>query len=220
VQLDMTNYKGSANDIYMYTDFTDSLQNDFIVKLIMNYLPTVKIGFDRCGYACSDHASWTAAGYPASMPFETTMGQSNPHIHTANDTFANSGNTAAHSLKFARMAGAFAVELGSDGPSVPGTTDRVETFTGSLTVGQKKSFGPFKVGVGGSLKAATTGTGDVDLYVRKTSVPTTSIFTCKSDGSSATEACSVTMTANGDVYVLLNGYTASSYNLKVTYRPQ
>jgi len=56
--------------------------------------------------------------------------------------------------------------------------------------------------------------------VRKTTVPTTTSYDCKSDGSTATENCSVSMTVNGDVYVLLNGYSAGSYNLKVTYRPQ
>ena len=96
----------------------------------------------------------------------------------------------------------------------------METFTGSLTAAQTRSFGPFKVAIGGSLTAATTGTGDVDLYVRKAAVPTTTTYTCKSDGSSSTESCTVSMTANGDVYVLLKGYTASSYNLKVTYRSQ
>ena len=39
LQLDMTNYKGSPYDIYMYTDYTDGAQNDFVVKLIGAYLP-------------------------------------------------------------------------------------------------------------------------------------------------------------------------------------
>ena len=219
MQLDMTNYKGSANDIYIYEDYTDSLQNGFVAKLITTYQPTLTIGYDRCGYGCSDHASWTAQGYYASMPFETAMSQSNPRIHTANDTYANMGNQAAHALKFARLAASFAIELGSDG-AVVGNTPRVETFTGSFTAGQTKTFGPFKVVSGGTLKGETTGTGDVDLYIRKTSVPTTSTYSCKSDGGTATETCTVSMTANGDVYVLLKGYTASTYNLKVTYSPQ
>lgn len=218
MQLDMTNYKGSANDIYIYTDYTDSLQNDFVVKLINTYQPTLTIGYDRCGYGCSDHASWNAQGYYTSMPFETSFTQDNPYIHTANDTFANAGGQANHSLKFARLAASFAIELGSDG-AVVGGGDKTETFTGSLTSGQKKTFGPFKAAIG-SVVSSTTGTGDTDLYVRKTSVPTTSSYTCKSDGSTSTENCTVNMTANGDVYVLLNGYTSSSYTLKVTYKPQ
>ena len=153
------------------------------------------------------------------MPFETAMSQSNPRIHSANDTYANSGSQATHALKFAKMAASFAIELGSDGPAVV-PTQRVETFSGSFTTGQTKSFGPFLVKSGGTLKGQTTGTGDVDLYIRKTYVPTTTSYTCKSDGSTATETCTVSMTANGGVFVLLKGYTASTYNLNVTYTPQ
>ena len=96
------------------------------------------------------------------------------------------------------------MELGSDGPSVT-VPDTVVNYNGSLTAGQTRSFGPFRVGVGKTLKAETTGTGDVDLYVRKGAVPTTSTFTCKSDGATATESCTVSMTATGDVSVLLKG---------------
>lgn len=217
IQLDMTNYKGSANDIYIYQDYTDSLQNDFLVKLIQTYQPTLTIGYDRCGYGCSDHASWTAQGFAASMPFETTMAQSDPYIHTANDTFANAGGQANHSLKFARLAASFAMELGSDGPVV--STDRTANFTGSLTTGQTRQFGPFKVAAGGALRASTSGTGDVDLYARKAAVPTTTTYTCKSDGATSAESCTVSMTADGDVYVLLKGYTAATYKLTVSYKP-
>lgn len=114
LQLDMTNFKGSAKDIYLISDYTDSAQNGFLAKLVEAYLPGVQVGADKCGYACSDHAAWNALGYAASMPFEAMLSQDNPHIHTRNDTFANTGNQAAQALKFARMAAAYAVELGSD----------------------------------------------------------------------------------------------------------
>ncbi len=221
MQLDMTNYKGSANDIYIYTDYTDSAQNTFVTNLIKTYLPTLKVGTDKCGYACSDHASWTAKGYYATMPFEAAMGEDDPYIHTANDTYANTGSQADHALKFARMALAYMVELGSDGSGGGGgtTPDKTETFTGSLTLNQTRSFGPFKAGVG-TFKASTTGTGDIDLYARRTAVPTTSTYDCKSTGSTATESCSISVTANGNAYVLLKGYSAGSYTLTVTYKPQ
>ncbi len=218
MQLDMTNYRGSAQDVWIYTDYTDSQQNTFLANLLSTYLPAVTVGYSSCGYACSDHASWQNQGYPASIPFEAKMGEDNPYIHSANDTLANSDSTAAFSLKFAQLAAAYAVELGSDGPAVT-VPDTMENFSGSLTLGQKKTFGPFHAGVG-TFKAEMTGTGDVDLYARKSYAPTTSSYTCKSDGSTATEACSFSVTANGDVYVMLNGYTASTYNLKVTYHPQ
>ncbi len=113
LQLDMTNYKGSDKDIYLITDYTDEGQNGFLRKLIAAYLPTLTVGSDQCGYACSDHTAWHAQGYATSMPFESELGDDNPHIHTKNDTYANAGNQAAHALKFTRLAAAFAIELGS-----------------------------------------------------------------------------------------------------------
>lgn len=114
LQLDMTNYKGAANDIYLITDYTNSQQNTFIAELVGAYLPALKIGYDKCGYGCSDHASWDAQGYPSSMPFESSMARHNPAIHTARDTLANSRGQTAHALKFARLAAAYMVELSGE----------------------------------------------------------------------------------------------------------
>lgn len=219
MQLDMTNYQGSANDIYLYTDYTDATQNDFVAKLIQTYQPTLKIAYDKCGYGCSDHASWNAKGYYTSMPFESAFSQYNPKIHSSGDTYAAMGSQANHSLKFAKLALSYAVELGSGTGSGGGgtTTPQTQTFTGSLTLNQTKSFGPFKSAAGTAFTAKTTGTGDIDLYARKTSVPTTTTYDCKSDGSTSTESCSINVTATGDVYVLLKGYAAGNYSLTVNY---
>ena len=112
MQLDMTNFKGSETlDIVMMRDFTNDEQNKFIGSIIDHYVPGIKWGYDKCGYACSDHASWTTQGYPASMPFEATMDSMNHKIHTANDTLSVSNNNASHALKFAKMALAYMVEL-------------------------------------------------------------------------------------------------------------
>jgi bacterial leucyl aminopeptidase len=220
IQLDMTNYKGAANDIYIFTDYTDSAQNAFIETLIRTYQPTLGIGYDVCNYGCSDHASWSNNGYPASMPFESSFSTSNRNIHGINDTFANSGNQALHALKFSKLAASFAIELGSDGPGIAQPDDKVEYFYGRLTQGQNKVFGPFKVAAGGALLAKTTGIGDMDLYVRKNITPTTSGYDCRSITSTAVESCRVNVAANGDVYVMVNGDTAGSYKLSVSYRPQ
>jgi leucyl aminopeptidase len=115
LQLDMTNYQGTATDIYLYTDYTNASQNQFLANLASTYLPTLKVGYDRCGYGCSDHASWTNQGFPASFPFESSFNTHDPYIHTSNDTLANTGNQAAHAAKFSKLALAYAVELGSDG---------------------------------------------------------------------------------------------------------
>jgi leucyl aminopeptidase len=116
MQLDMTNYKGTSNsDITLMTDYTNAAQNKFLKDLVAAYQPTLKVTEDRCGYACSDHASWTNKGYVASMPAEALYDDTNPNLHTANDTISQSGNNANHALKFAKLALSFAVELGSDG---------------------------------------------------------------------------------------------------------
>lgn len=111
MQLDMTLHKGTADkDIVMMADYTNGAQNEFLGKLIDEYVK-VPWGYSRCGYGCSDHASWTAAGYPASMPFESTMEDINKKIHTAQDTLQTAGGDAKHAAKFAKLATAFVVEL-------------------------------------------------------------------------------------------------------------
>lgn len=111
LQYDMTLNKGTKEkDIVMMSDFTNTAQNEFIGKLIDEYVK-VPWGYSRCGYGCSDHASWTAAGYPASIPFESTMEDINHKIHTADDTLQSAGGDAKHSAKFAKLATAFVVEM-------------------------------------------------------------------------------------------------------------
>lgn len=110
MQLDMTNHQGSSKDIYLMTDFTSKDQNTFLGKIIDEYV-NANWGYSACGYPCSDHASWNSKGYPASMPFESSMEGINQHIHTPQDTLAISGDSASHAFKFAKMALAYAIEL-------------------------------------------------------------------------------------------------------------
>ena len=119
LQLDMTAFQGDATDIWIYTDYTSAPQNAFLANLVSVYLPTLTVGYDRCGYGCSDHASWFNAGYPVSFPFEASDRTYNFALHTAQDTTATFGNQANHALKFARLAMAFAIELASDSPVIP-----------------------------------------------------------------------------------------------------
>ena len=111
LQLDMTNFKGTeTKDIVMMTDFTNEEQNAFLGRLIDKYIQ-LPWGYDRCGYGCSDHASWHGQGFPASIPFESTKGQMNRRIHTSSDTIEQSGGNAEHASKFAKLGLAFIVEL-------------------------------------------------------------------------------------------------------------
>jgi leucyl aminopeptidase len=111
IQLDMTAYQGSEKDIWLMKDFTSAAQNQFLTRLIDLYTGATW-GLDACGYACSDHASWHRIGVPASMPFEARMRDRNKRIHTKDDTLETSGGNAEHAVKFARLAAAYAIEMG------------------------------------------------------------------------------------------------------------
>jgi bacterial leucyl aminopeptidase len=111
LQLDMTNYTKSATPyITLISDFTDAALNDFSAKLIETYLD-VPWKSDKCGYACSDHGSWTNNGFPAVAPHESTLAESNKQIHTPNDTLALTKDSVKHSMHFARFGAAFMIEL-------------------------------------------------------------------------------------------------------------
>jgi leucyl aminopeptidase len=115
MQLDMVAYSGGApRDIWLYTDYTNPAQTQFLADLIGAYLPGMTYGYDACGYGCSDHASWHNGGYVTSFPFESNEALYNRSIHTANDTTATFGNQAEHALKFAKLGLAYLVELASD----------------------------------------------------------------------------------------------------------
>lgn len=110
LQLDMTLYAGKSQGITVIEDHVDPDLTRFMIQLIETYVKVPWAG-SKCGYGCSDHASWTKAGYPSAFPFEAPMGDDNPKIHTANDTIEN-GLDADFGLHFAKLAVAFAVELG------------------------------------------------------------------------------------------------------------
>lgn len=111
IQLDMTLYQGSRDkDIVLMTDYTNAAQNEFLGQLIEEYVK-VPWGYSRCGYGCSDHASWSNAGFPASMPHEAAMAESNKKIHSAQDTLQSAGGDAKHALKFAKLALSYIIEL-------------------------------------------------------------------------------------------------------------
>jgi leucyl aminopeptidase len=115
LQVDMTNYKsGPVQDMRLMTDYSNTALKSFFLQLFDTYLAPrgYTRGLITCGYACSDHASWTNAGYPAAMMFEA--GDLNgwyPYIHTTSDTLASMGDSAQHSVKFAQFSLAFLGEV-------------------------------------------------------------------------------------------------------------
>jgi leucyl aminopeptidase len=119
LQLDMTNYQGSDKDIWLINDYTSAAQNAFLGRLIDTYVGATW-GTDACGYACSDHVSWHRIGVPASMPFEARARDRNRAIHTRRDTLETSDSSARHAANFARLAAAYAIELGKGELGKPG----------------------------------------------------------------------------------------------------
>ena len=140
LQLDMTNFKGSSVDIVILTDNTNAPQNQFLEQLVDTYVGVPR-GTTACGYGCSDHASWTNQGYPASLPFEALFGQHNMSLHTVNDTLARSGGNANHALKFAKLAAAYMAELakggfgGGGGDTTPPTASLTAPVGGATVSG-------------------------------------------------------------------------------------
>lgn len=85
-QFDMTAWvkRGTREEVGVITDYTDSKLTQFNKDLIEEYL-SIPFVETKCGYACSDHASWGKAGYPATFTIESAFQNSNPHIHSANE---------------------------------------------------------------------------------------------------------------------------------------
>ncbi len=108
MQLDMTTFPGSGNQIVFMTDNVSPELTKFSQKLMDTYV-RIRWSTDRCGYACSDHASWNRAGYPAVMPFESTMSNYNKDIHTTRDLIGKLDFN--HGLSFMKLGLAFMSEL-------------------------------------------------------------------------------------------------------------
>lgn len=217
MQLDMTNYKGGADDIVLMTDYTNSALNSYVQKLISTYQPTLVQSTDVCGYGCSDHASWHNAGYAATMPFEAKFANDNKKIHTVNDTLANSDSTGAHALKFAKLGLSYAVELGmasgNTPPPVGGTFSNLSAAKGSwvyksITVPQGMTT--LQVTMAG-------GTGDADLYVKAGANPTSSSYNCRPYKTGNSETCTLTNPQVGTWVIGVYSYAAFS-GVNVTWQ--
>ena len=109
LQMDMTGYAyKNEPTIWLMKDFVSADLTAFLEKLITTYVKQ-PYQFSRCGYACSDHATWNRAGVPAAFPFEAAMGKDDPYIHTSNDTM--DVLSLDHMTDFAKLATSYAVEL-------------------------------------------------------------------------------------------------------------
>jgi len=109
MQLDMTLYQPTAvNKIALVTDFVSSDLTAFLRTLVDTYC-AVPWEDTKCGYACSDHASWNRAGYVSSFPFESKFNEINPAIHTKSDLVSKLNKD--HGIEYAKLGLAYIVEL-------------------------------------------------------------------------------------------------------------
>ncbi|KAL1412739.1 hypothetical protein Q8F55_000486 [Vanrija albida] len=115
VQMDMTAWvkEGTTESVGVIQDFVDPALTEFNWGLVEAYLdiPPVKT---QCGYACSDHASFSKAGYQASFSIESRFEDSNKNIHSTSDTIDHPEFSFTHMREFSKLAIAFAYELSID----------------------------------------------------------------------------------------------------------
>ncbi|KAK3678371.1 Leucine aminopeptidase 1 [Recurvomyces mirabilis] len=114
LQQDMTGYThatlaaGEPESVGVITDFVDPGLTIFIKEVVSTYcsIPYIET---KCGYACSDHASASKAGYPSAFVIESDFKYSDKKIHTTEDKveFLDFG----HMLQHARLTLGLAYEL-------------------------------------------------------------------------------------------------------------
>lgn len=109
IQFDMTGY-AYKNDptIWLISDYVNSDLTSYLETLVKTYVKQ-PVGYTKCGYACSDHATWNQNGFSSSFPFESSFGQDDPYIHTSQDTMEVL--SLDHMTDYAKLGTAFAVEL-------------------------------------------------------------------------------------------------------------
>ena len=220
LQLDMTDYRtGSPVDMQLITDFSNPALQQFLRDLFDTYL--LPLGMSRgtytCGYACSDHASWTANGFPSAFMFE---GGDFPNIHTVNDTLPNLGNTATPAVAHTKLGLAFLGELAKSGAGGGGggnvLTNGVAVTGLSATTGNSLDYTMVVPAGASSLSfVMTPGSGNADLYVRFGSPPTDSLYDCRPYRLGSNETCSFATPQAGTWYVRIKARNNFN-NVKLT----
>ncbi|KAI9821159.1 MAG: Leucine aminopeptidase 1 [Pycnora praestabilis] len=115
LQQDMTGYiqktldAGEQERVGVITDYVDPGLTEFIKKVIIEYCDIPYV-LTRCGYACSDHASASKAGYPSAFVIESDFKYSDKKIHTSDDRLEYL--SFDHMLQHARLTLGLAYELG------------------------------------------------------------------------------------------------------------
>ena len=152
---------------------------------------------------------YSSVGTSTTTSFSDTTASCNTtyfYVVTASNGTCSSGNSAQASATTNACAGNV---LTKDVPvtGISGATGNDQFWTMSVPAGAT------------NLKFTTSGgTGDVDLYVRFGSPPTTTTNDCKSEGSTTAETCAIAAPSAGTYHVLLHAFaTYSGVSLVGTY---
>ncbi|MCJ1283204.1 Leucine aminopeptidase 1 [Xylographa opegraphella] len=114
LQQDMTGYvaktleAGEKESVGVITDYVDPGLTEFIKKVITEYCDIPYV-LTKCGYACSDHASASKAGYPSAFVIESDFKYSDKKIHTTEDKIEYL--SFDHMLQHARLTLGLVYEL-------------------------------------------------------------------------------------------------------------
>jgi leucyl aminopeptidase len=114
LQQDMTGYvqktldAGEPESVGVIMDYVDPGLTGFIKIVVEEYcdIPWVET---KCGYACSDHASASRAGYASAFVIESAFEYSDPHIHSTEDKIEHLSFN--HMYQHARLTVGFTFEL-------------------------------------------------------------------------------------------------------------
>lgn len=109
LHFDTVGRRANANDstLFLLRDNVDQSFTDYIANLLTEQVK-VPVDYTRCGYACSDHASWFQSGVSSAAGFESTFDDINPYIHTSNDTKEHV--TIENLVNFTKLALAYAID--------------------------------------------------------------------------------------------------------------
>ncbi|CAI6337148.1 unnamed protein product [Periconia digitata] len=114
LQQDMTGYvqktldAGEPESVGVITDYVDPGLTEFIKTVITTYC-SIPYVLTKCGYACSDHASASKAGYPSAFVIESDFKYSDNKIHTTEDKIEYL--SFDHMLQHAKLTLGLAYEL-------------------------------------------------------------------------------------------------------------
>jgi leucyl aminopeptidase len=109
LHFDMTGYAyKNEPTMWVMDDYTNKSLTNYVISLITTYVKK-PVKHSQCGYSCSDHASWTLEGYAATIPAEAAYENTNPSMHSSQDTMDKL--SLVHMTDYAKLAIATAAEL-------------------------------------------------------------------------------------------------------------